>query len=385
MSLRTLPLLVVLAACNGVPLAPVDASPSVVYDDPRIDGEALSDALLAQMTRTRVPGLSACIVEAGNIVWCVAHGWADLENERPVLVETPFLLASVSKLFTATLVMQRRDEGDFALDDAIDTGMPFSAQHPSGEITFRDLLTHHGSVLDSDVMDSFYTQGADPELSLRAVTEGYFDLSGSYYTAEENFGSWAPGSEFEYSNMGYALLGYAVEHHSGTDFSEHSQRALFEPLGMRLTSWRLSDFDPEAVAVPHTARLGGFESLEHYTFADYPNGGLRSTAPDVGRFLAAILAGGTLGDTRILATSTVGEMFSRHADDGESGVGLGWFHGAHGDPGWRYHDGGENGVLTSVGVHPGLGVGFVLLLNSDRRSEGFSRMEQALIEAATAL
>ena len=131
MNLRPLALCVVIAACKGVPLAPADASPSVVYEDPRIDGDALSDELLAQMTRTRVPGLSACVVEAGDIVWCVAHGWADLENERPVLVETPFLLASVSKLVTATLVMQRRDQGDFSLDEAIDGGMPFSAKpHP---------------------------------------------------------------------------------------------------------------------------------------------------------------------------------------------------------------------------------------------------------------
>jgi CubicO group peptidase (beta-lactamase class C family) len=265
--------------------------PASSFDDLRVDGMVVTAELERLRLRARVPALSACLVEADHVVWCNAIGLADADSERVVEEDTAFLLASVSKSVTATLVLQQRDAGRFTLDSAVDEFLPFAARHPDGPIRVVDLLTHQAAIADSDVMDSFYVDGADPTISLKDAVEGYFTVGGVYYDANDNFQPWSPGDDFEYSNMGFALAGYVAEHAAGQDLAVHSQQALFEPLGMDNTSWRLADFEPDALARPHVSRD---EPVDHYTFADYPNGGLRSSAPDMARLLAALLNGGTL-------------------------------------------------------------------------------------------
>jgi CubicO group peptidase (beta-lactamase class C family) len=352
------------------------------FEDSRVDGPVVTAALETLRSRARVPALSMCLVEAANVVWCTAIGFADAEAERVVAEDTAFLLASVSKSVTATLVLQQRDAGHFSLETAVDEFLPFAARHPNGPIRVLDLLTHYGAIADSDVMDSFYVDNADPSISLEAVVEGYFTPGGAYYDAADNFQSWSPGEDFEYSNMGFALAGYVAEYAAGEDLGPHSQTALFQPLNMTNTSWRLADFSNDALARPH---VSGNTPVEHYTFADYPNGGLRASAPDMARWVAALLNGGTLDDQQILQASTVSEMLEPQADDGDGGTALGWFRDDRSDGGWRMHDGSEVGATTSIGLHPERGVGFVVLTNGDARSGPFADLEAYLIGLAEGL
>ncbi len=379
---KTAPLLAGLALSTAGCIAEQVPLPISSFDDPRIDGPQVTVDLERLRSRAQVPALSACLVEEAHVVWCTAIGLADADAGRVVQEDTAFLLASVSKSVTATLVLQQRDAGHFSLDTSADEFLPFAARHPDGPIRVLDLLTHHAAIADSDVMDSYYVDGADPSISLEAVVQGYFTPGGAYYDATNNFQPWSPGDDFEYSNMGFALAGYVAEFAAGEDLTQHSQTALFEPLGMTNTSWRLADFSDEALARPHVSRD---EPIEHYTFADYPNGGLRSSAPDMAHWLATLLNGGTLDDQQILQASTVTEMFERHADDGAAGTALGWFLDERSDGGWRMHDGGEVGATTSMGLHPERGVGFIALTNGNARSGPFADLEAYLMGLAEGL
>ncbi len=370
------------ALCAGGCVAEPGPLPTSSFDDSRIDGPQVTADLESLRSRARVPALSACLVEQAYVVWCTAIGLADADTERVVQEDTAFLLASISKSVTANLVLQQRDAGHFSLDTAVDEFLPFAVRHPDGPIRVLDVLTHHAAIADSDIMDSFYVDGADPSISLQDAVQGYFTPGGAYYDAANNYQPWSPGDDFEYSNMGFALAGYVAEYAAGEDLAQHSQTALFEPLGMTNTSWRLADFAEEALARPHVSRD---EPVEHYTFADYPNGGLRSSAPDMARWLAALLNDGTLDDQQILQASTVSEMLERHADDGAAGTALGWFLDDRSDGGWRMHDGGEVGTTTSMGLHPERGVGFIVLTNGDARSGPFGELEAYLMALAEAL
>ena len=292
----TLALSLALGASACASTEPVSTAASQL-DEARVD-----DAIARGMDEARVPGLAACIVRDGAVAWCKGYGLADVAAGRAVTPDTPFLLASISKVFTATALMQRWERGGFDLDEDVSKVAAFPIRYPgpSTPITYRRLLAHAASVADGPAMQGFYAYGKDPDLSLEQVVRGYFVPGGAYYDAGENFLHANPGTVHRYSNMGFALLGYLVEAQEGQDFAASTAETIFAPLGMKDTSWRLADFPPDTLAVPHRWNGRAFESYGQYSFADYPNGALRSSARSVATFLASQARGGELGGHRIL-------------------------------------------------------------------------------------
>ena len=91
---------------------------------------ALDRQILAEMERGRIPGASACLIQGGEVAWCQGYGYADIEAERLVTPQTPFLLASVSKAFTATALAHAAQEGHLDLDADVNDALPFPVRHP---------------------------------------------------------------------------------------------------------------------------------------------------------------------------------------------------------------------------------------------------------------
>jgi CubicO group peptidase (beta-lactamase class C family) len=332
------------------------------------DETHLDAVVHAKLKEAHVPGLAACVVRGGAVAWCKGYGMADVAAQRPVTPDTPFLLASVSKVFTATALMQRWELGGFNLDDDVSKVATFPVHYPgrpSGGITYRRLLGHVAGIADSDVMASFYAWGKDPSIPLEHVIEGYFVPGGDYYDAKKNFLPEPPGTAHVYSNMGFALLGYLEQARSGEDFAASTEKAIFQPLGMKDTSWRLGDFPPDSLAVPYGWSGWGFKSYGQYTFADYPNGALRSSARSVATFLASQARGGELGGHRILQSSTLQLMLDVAYPALDAHQGLGWYHREIGGADWVGHKGTESGVYTEMFMRPSDGLGFVLLTNGD--------------------
>ena len=333
---------------------------------------ALDTQILNEMNTRNFPGASTVIVKNGEIVWVESYGYADVANSKLVEDTTVFLLASVSKLFTGTAAMQLYENGTIDLDEDINNHLPWSVDIPNfanDSITARQLMTHTSSIKDNwGIMSSFYGY-PDPTISLSNCMTNYFPTFGTNYNATGNFFNTAPGTANNYSNMGSALNGYLVETSTGMPFDDYCDHNIFDPLCMENTAWHFSDFDSNQVATPHNFQNGSYNAIDHYGFADYPNGQLRSTALDLGNYMIAFLNGGTLGNNSILSPASVNQMLSLQITAIDSVTGLNWYktklyHNGGEALLWG-HNGGESGVSTYLFIDPQNDVGICLLTNGE--------------------
>ena len=219
-----------------------------------VSGNDLDEFIEAEMQGQRIPGLAACIVKSGKIVWSKGYGWSSVKRRLAMDPDRTIQnIGSISKTVTATAVMQLWEKGRFELDDDINNYLPFSVRnpsHPDKPISFRCLLTHRSSIADSPAYMSSYACG-DPRVSLETWIKDYFIPDGRYYRREANFHPWSPGKKHRYSNLGFGLLGYLVEKLSGESFTNFTKRTILDPLGMKTTGWMLSEIASESHAVPY--------------------------------------------------------------------------------------------------------------------------------------
>jgi CubicO group peptidase (beta-lactamase class C family) len=179
------------------------------------DSTQLDSFIVHTMDSYHIPGVAACVVKDGQVIWTGTYGWANIEDSIQVADTTVFKLASVSKPFTGSALMQLYQEGFFDLDDDINDYLPFvvvNPNFPDSVITFRMLLTHTSSINDNwDVLFSVETWGGDSPMDLGWFLEQYLAPGGVYYQAYVNYNIFPPGTEWDYSNVAFALAGYLVE------------------------------------------------------------------------------------------------------------------------------------------------------------------------------
>jgi len=292
--------------------------------------DSLLDSFIKEtMSEYYIPGVSTCIVYDGQIVWDKSYGYANIEQDKKVTNATLFLLASISKTFAATALMQLWEDGLFGLDDNINDYLPpqlqvINPEYPNDIITFRQLLTHTSSIdSDSPLVGSLISWGSDCPISLESYLVNYFMPSGSYYSYGP-FNSWAPGTKYEYCNTAFALIGYLVELLADTSFEDYCQKNIFTPLGMDETSWFLSGLDTNNIAMPYYYTGGTYHPYGQYGIPDYPAGQLRTSSAQLARFMIAYLQMGEIEGVRILDSSTVDLMTTVQYPEIAPYQGLAW-------------------------------------------------------------
>jgi CubicO group peptidase (beta-lactamase class C family) len=365
-----------IASCTGGSCASrvqttIDASPKAAPKD-EAKLHALHAFLRAEMERAKYPGMTVAVVRDGEVAWSAAYGFADVEEQIPMTTDAVFYSASIGKTVTATALMQQRDAGKFALDDEIGKNdiLPFKVRnpkHPSAPITYRQLLTHRSSLLDTAAVDDLALPG-DGKISLASFMRGYLLEGGEYYD-DASWSASAPGAEYVYSNAGATLIGYLVEGAAGEKFDAYCTQHVFEPLGMRTTSWSLGGLPKGAkLAMGHRWKKGKFERLPRLgQDPAYPSGALQTTVGDMGRFLAAYSRGGELGGARILAAKTVDEMWALQAPGAgkEEGYGLIWYREEWSGEELIGHSGSYDGFNTEMWLRRSDGVGALVFFNGD--------------------
>lgn len=334
----------------------------------------LDAAIQSEMNAENFPGVSTVIVKDGEIIWLESYGFADIENNIPVEDSTVFLLASMSKLFTGTAIMQLYQNGIINLDEDINNYISFTIDVPNFEadsVTFRQLMTHTASIEDNGIVMDTYYDYPDPSISLYDCVSNYFSVMGTDYDAVNNFHNNAPGSFYDYSNMGTALNGYMVEAITGQFFNDFCDSAIFDPLCMNKTAWFMADFDSNHVARPYQYVAGNYIPYNHYGFADYPDGQLRSNVKDLAHFMVAYLNSGLFNGNSILNSSSINEMWTIHNAGLDPFQGLNWYQeeifydgGANSNMLWG-HNGGENGVSTDMYLDPANNIGICVLTNGE--------------------
>ena len=280
------------------------------------------------MNSEHFPGLAAVVVKDDKIVWINSYGLADVGNSIPVSDTTVFMLASVSKVFTGTAVMQLAENNVIQLNDDVNSFLPWTLQipgFPTNPVTFRQLMTHSSSIRDHwPVMNTYYDY-PDPSITLAEGMQRYFSTSGIDYDPDDNFLPNPPGSVFQYSNMATALNGYLVETAAAMPFDEYCNENIFSKLCMDKTSWFFADLDSAEVARPYQYSGGNYIPYAHYGFADYPDGQLRSSVIDLANFMIAYLNGGEFGSSSLLSPASIDEMWTPQIPELQAEQGLNWY------------------------------------------------------------
>lgn len=324
----------------------------------------------ADATVNKLNSVAFAVTKNDELLWADAVGFANKENKTKATADTPYLIASISKTVTAVALMQLFEQGKFQLDDDINGYLPFKVRNsmfPNDKITFKMLLTHSSSISDEhyNTLD-FYTYGADNPLPLGEMMAGFYDKNGKY-NSTENFSTKKPGSVIEYSNMGFALIGYLVENISKTPFDKYCNTNIFAKLGMNKTSWRLADFNKNQLAIPYSdPEFPTDLANPHYTFADFPNGGLRTTVVDLSKFLRAIINNGITQNANILKPQTVELMKTKNGQKlNNDDLGLCFYYTKVGNKEYFGHGGGEKGVNTNMLLDLNTKIGVIWFSNTN--------------------
>ena len=265
--------------------------------------KAVEDFVTAVWPESGAPGLAYAAIDKGKVA-AGARGTTLAGGGEPVTPDTPFLIGSVSKSFTALAVMQLVEAGKLDLDTGVGNYLDAFAGRPSGAITLRQLLSH---------------------------TSGYSTVQGNGPHAETlaahaaMVADWTPayssGERWEYSNTNYHLLGAVIEAVTGEDFANHIERSILEPVGMT-HSFVARGAEPDGVARGHRPWFGGkraYTERENGQVAA-PAGGIFASASDLARYAAIML------DGRDDIISAVGKaQMLRPASKQSPFYGLGWF------------------------------------------------------------
>jgi CubicO group peptidase (beta-lactamase class C family) len=316
-----------------------------------------------QIVLNKIPGIACCVVKDNQMIWSGAFGHANLESKIPMDTDLVMNIASISKTFTATAVMQLWEQGRIGLDADINDYLPITIRNPHQPdlpITLFQLLTHSSSIVDGANYDASYSDG-DPVISLEQWITGYLLPGGSYYDAAQNFSVAEPGSQHEYSNVGYGLLGYLVEQISGMPFNLYCQQNILAPLDMNHSGWFLHEIDTSRHITPYEFKEGQNKALNLYSFPNYPDGLLRTSVSELSRFLMAIINGGSYEDARILKKTTLKKMLKLQLN-GDQEQGLCW-HLIPFESLWG-HSGGDPGVATYMFFSPSTKIGVIAFQNN---------------------
>lgn len=340
------------------------------------------DAYIAkEVQASQYPGFSVAIVVDDKMVWSKGYGVSNLTTKAAVTADTPFMLASVSKVVTGTALMQLVEAGKLDLDADINTYLPFKIQNPraSGTITLRHLATHTSGLVDNKkILEASYGAG-DSAVKLEDFLKSYYTPTGNRYDAKLNFAKTKPGEKYEYSNVAIGLAAYLLERQTGGNFAEYTFEHIFKPLGMNDTHWFLQNFkDVSSIAFPYDPE---FPELTHYGYPTYPDGQLRSSANDMAKFLAAMMNGGQLNGTRILETKTLNAMLEPQFPDApkKQPQGLFWTFKKGGLIG---HAGGDPGAGSYLYWNPDTHIGAVVMFNTaltEKNSSGVANILKTIL------
>src|SRR5216110_1380036 len=267
----------------------------------KADFDTFLDALIPSQLRNRnIAGAVVSVVKDGQVLFQKGYGYADFEAKKPVLADqTLFRPGSISKLFTATAVMQLVEQGKLDLDRDVNGYLDFAIPKTySDPVTLRQLLTH--------------TAGFEETLkNLFVAHESDIKPLRTYLVNQMPARIFPPGKVPSYSNYGFTLAGYIVERVSGERFERYIENHILKPL--RMTN---STFDqplpPQLAPQMSKGYLNGSKKPREFEFVQAaPAGALSTTATDMTRFMLAFLQDGSVDGVAILKPETVRQMQTR--------------------------------------------------------------------------
>lgn len=316
------------------------------------DFEPVRNRILQAIARAGATGVAVAVAHRGRIVWEEGFGWANREAGVKATASTPFCLASITKPFTTTLLMTLVAEGKISLGEPGNKCLGSSRiVGPNGnpeDATVR-LLGAHASGLPG-MFSGYFQNGPAQAPTPAMVLREYGRLA------------YAPGSVFEYGNIGFSALGAIASNVTGTDFGTLMQRRVLTPLGLHD-----SFFSSDVARLP--TRAVGYDAsakpIPNYTTSTPPSGEIYVSAHDLARFAMFHLKNRVTGQARMLDDRWIDELH-KPVFIGPRGLAstFGWFTARlkSGAP-YVFKGGGQPGVATKLYLMPSENLACLVLTN----------------------
>ena len=343
--------------------------------------DQLTHELQVQYKKSDLPGFGLAIVTKDSILYQGGFGFANRKKRIPYSSKTIQKIGSITKTFLGAAVMKGVELNLFQLETPINELLPFKVIHPEFEnidITIKHLVTHtsgykddYWTVLKGLLLQKklnpnrkgikpWYTKqvmrfNENEPISLSEFLHNQLSIDGLWYKNEGQFYSSKPGTEYHYSNIASALLGYIIELATNKPYHEFIQTYLLDPLQMSHTSWDYrTEFDKEyAIQYFHTG-----PAVPRSEWIIYPAGGLMASIEDLSLYLQEMLKG-YYGQGKILTEESFNTMFTVQFEGGDR-PGVLW------DIGKKTinHNGAGTGHYALLSFNPTTGIGKVLMTNT---------------------
>ncbi|WP_228374512.1 serine hydrolase domain-containing protein [Demequina rhizosphaerae] len=311
-----------------------------------IPSGSIDDYIAAEMPSSGAPGVAYAVVTDGEVTEAGARGVMRAGSDAPVTPDTPFVIGSISKSFTALAVMQLVEAGEVDLDAPAGDYVESLADTPAGAPTVRELLSH---------TSGFSTQQGN---TTRASSTGAADdLANAVAALADEAPAYPPGTTWEYSNTNYQILGRLIEEVAGTEFQAYVTAHILDPVGMDDSFVADGEVHPE-IATGHTPWFWTKRPLAESPTdrVTAPQGGIVASANDVALYLATMMN----GEDDVLSAEGKAEMM-RPASAFSPFYGLGWYIDT--SDGTVGHTGSTPGIETQATMVPARDDAVVVLVN----------------------
>ncbi len=326
-------LLLLLIGCNSttqeatqapltdiVTKTPAELDDTTIQDDAQALPQAFPPDVIAEI-QAAMDDLTVGTLPPGMVVWidapayrfAGASGSANLTYDTPMPPEGAFRIGSITKMFTAVVIMQLAEDGVLTLDDLLALWLPEVAdQLPYGDqITLRHLLTHTSGLFNvveheayyADLFTEMVVDEVTGSVTLDCVERDPHDTLARYVYGKE--AQFEPGAQWRYSNTNYTLLGMVIEAAADMPLAEAYRTHIYEPLGM--TSTFLDCYEEPVTDVVHGYTGSGDDMAdvtELHESVGWSAGGLVSTAPDLIAFARGLFGGALFDDPESLVAMT---------------------------------------------------------------------------------
>ncbi len=335
--------------------------------------DGLDDVVEEQLRRWTVPGAAVGLLRNGRAE-LRAYGIANLDVGWPTRADMLFRIASISKVFTATLAMTAVDEGLLALDNPIIQYLPeleLEDDKARETITLRHLLSHTSGLYGDYSAD--YGLGDDAMMRSMPV----------FGTLPQQT---RPGELWAYCNSGFQLAGTVLARVLDTTFDAAMEQRVFKPLGLERTCFAAHDAFGWPCAMGHVqTEPGGDEHVvtgQYYPRNRRPAGGVISTASDLLRFARMHMNDGEIDGKRVLSVAAAKEMRTPQTRAGgwANSWGVGWDIRPIGSTTVVGHSGSISGFESLLTLVPEQQTAIVVLTNSGRGSAAYPGIEEWLLE-----
>ena len=326
--------------------------------------ELINIWLDAQIDYEDIPSILGVVVKDQDIIWSGAFGKSNIEQNIEADTNTVCNIGSVSKVFTATAIMKLVSDGKLNLDDNIKDLLPnytLKQTFPdSGYVTIKSLLTHSSGV-PRDTKHSYWSGPDHPFPSKKELLDNLDELETDFQV----------GSNVQYSNLGYALLGQVIEEVSGMSYKEFIETKIFQPLAMTnsVVEMQQSDYgNKHAIGYTATNRDRKRKKANFFqTRAMQPAAGISSTVSDLAKFVSWQFRLMNNSKTELLKPELLKSMYEVQATSKNNYAKRGYGYEVYTDKegnSWVMHGGMCPGYVTFLKMDVSNKMAYAILINA---------------------